>query len=102
MKKYVFAPTHGMVYQEFDNVTFGHSQNYVINPLAYTYILSWSSLEHAASGVGSVIVQDVADLEAGMEMVGHQMFVCKLVCMNKTTPSYAIPPCTYVVGVHDN
>jgi len=37
-----------------------------------------------------------------MEMVGHQMFNRKTVCMNKTRPSYAIPPCTYVVGVHDN
>ena len=102
MKNAVFAPTYGVVYQEFDTVTFVNSPNYVINPLVYTYIWSWSALEHAASDVGSVIDPDLAELEAGMEMVGNQMFDCKMVCMNKTGPSYAIPPCTYVVGVHDN
>jgi len=62
----------------------------------------WSALEHTASDLESVINPDLAGLEAGMEMVGHQMFVREMVCMNKTWPSYAIPPCGYVVGAHDN
>lgn len=102
VKKAIFAPTDGVIYKEYGIATFIHSPNYVINPLVYTYIWLWSALEHAASYLESVIYPDLAGLEAGMEMVGHQMFVHEMVCMNKTWPSYAIPPCGYVVGAHDN
>ena len=102
MRKAVFAPTHEVVYQEYDMVTFVYSPNYVINPLVYIYIGSWSALEHTARDVGSVIDPDLAELEAGMEVIDHKIFVWEMVCMNKTLPSYAIPPFVNVVGVHDN
>lgn len=86
MWKGPFFATYGVVYHEYDYVTFVHLPNYLINPLVYTYIWYYTALEDAVGDVDNGMYPYPAQVEAGKEMLGYPIFVREIVCMDKTRP----------------